>query len=77
MIKLEEHEKKPFYLSGAVVIMSLIAIIVFFVLGAGLLFYLIALVAIVLGIYLAYHISDFAKSSNSDRAGKKKSGKTK
>ncbi len=77
MIKLEEHEKKPFMLSGAVVILSLIAIIVFFVIGAGVLFYLIALVAIVLGIYLAYHISDFSKASNSIQIGRRKAGRTK
>ncbi len=61
MIDLEEHEKRPFMLSGLVVLLSLIAIVLFFVTNAGILFYIVALVAIILGIYLAYHIAQEAK----------------
>lgn len=62
MIDLEEHEKRPFMLSGLVVLLSVIAIVLFFVTSAGILFYIVALVAIVLGLYLAYHIAQEAKT---------------
>lgn len=62
-MELEEHEKKPFMLAGLTVIFSIIAIVAFFATAAGLLFYVVAIIAIITGAYLAMHISDAAKAN--------------
>ncbi len=62
-MELEEHEKKPFMLAVLVVALSVIAIVAFFATAAGLLFYAVAIIAIVVGLYLALHISNEAKTN--------------
>ena len=69
-MELEEHEKKPFMLAALVVVLSIVAIVAFFAFGGGLLFYAIAIIAIVIGAYLALHISNEAKANQANVAKK-------
>lgn len=52
-----EHEMRAFTFSVGVVVLSVIAVILFALTGGSVFFYVFALLAIVLGFYMAWHIS--------------------
>lgn len=53
-----EHERRAFAFAVGVLALSIIAIIVFAVTGNSIIFYLFAVLAVVLGLYMAYHVSN-------------------
>ncbi|MDE1869808.1 MAG: hypothetical protein KGH71_02360 [Candidatus Micrarchaeota archaeon] len=57
MPELSQKEKVSVALAALVVVLTLIAIIVFVYTGAGLIFYLTAIVSVILGFYITYSIS--------------------
>ena len=52
-----EHEMRAFGFAIGVIVLGGLAVTVFVILGSGIVFYVIALLALILGFYMAYHIS--------------------
>jgi flagellar basal body-associated protein FliL len=52
-----KHEAQAFMYSAGVIVLSVIAVVAFIVSGGGILFYVFAVLAVALGLYMAYHIS--------------------
>jgi uncharacterized membrane protein len=63
MQKLDEFEKRLFYIATSMVIMTIIALVLF-AMGYTLLFYIVAVIAVIVGIYLAYEISELNKMTS-------------
>jgi uncharacterized membrane protein YfcA len=53
-----EHEMRAFTFSVGVVVLSALAVIAFIFSGGSILFYIFAVLAILLGFYMAWHISN-------------------
>ena len=51
------HEARALAFSLGILIFSVLAIVSFILSGAGIVFYLFALLAIAVGFYMAYHLS--------------------
>lgn len=60
-----EHETRAFTFSVGVVALSIIAIAAFALSGSGVVFYVFAILAILLGLYMAYHVSNPPKAQQS------------
>ena len=67
----DEHEMRAFIFSVGVVVFSVLAIIAL-VLSATELFYLLAVLAIALGIYMAYHVSKAPARTQQETKGQRK-----
>lgn len=71
-----EHESRAFMFSTGVIVLTIIAIIAFAVSGGSIIFYVFAVLAVALGLYMAYHISRSPREPLATaRAAKKKTGK--
>ncbi len=67
-----EHEKRAFAFALGVLVLSVIAIVVFAVTGNSIIFYLFAVLAVALGLYMAYHVSNPPKQQAAKQPRKKR-----
>jgi 4-hydroxybenzoate polyprenyltransferase len=56
-MELSEKERKSLYLSISVIALTIIAIAAFIMYGSGYIFYIIAVITIILGFYMSRYIS--------------------
>lgn len=61
---MEEHERISVMASAAVIVLTIAAFVAFIFTGGGALFYLIAVLALLAGVYTSYRISREAKLAN-------------
>ncbi|MGB9732692.1 MAG: hypothetical protein ACP5P2_01230 [Candidatus Micrarchaeia archaeon] len=54
---ISQADRNALYLSSSVIALTIVAIAVFVVSGGSYLFYLIAIITIILGFYMSYYIS--------------------
>lgn len=52
-----KHEMQAFMFSIGVIVLSVVAVIAFILSGGSVFFYIFAVLAVALGLYMAYHIS--------------------
>jgi hypothetical protein len=69
-----EHEAQAFMYSAGVIVLSAMAVVAFIVSGGGggALFYTFAVLAVALGLYMAYHLSKTPVQSPAGPARRKK-----
>lgn len=63
-------DRAPMYMSIAVVVLTILAIIAFALSGGSIEFYLIALIAIVVGFFMAYYVSKPEKAVKKQKRSK-------
>lgn len=68
---MEEHERISVMASAAVIALTSVAFISFIFTGGSPLFYLVAVLALIAGVYTSYRISREAKLANRTAKGKK------
>ncbi len=69
-----EHEKQAFMFSVGVIGLSVIAVLAFVFSGGSIFFYIFAILAVALGLYMSYHLSKTPESTN-QKPEKKRSGR--
>ncbi len=67
-----EHEMRAFAFAVGVLALSILAIVAFAVSGSSWVFYVFAVLAIALGLYMAYHVSNPTRQQPAKQAGRKK-----
>lgn len=71
MEELSESEKNSLYAAIGVLVLSILAIISFFYLGSSIVFYILAVLAIVFGFYMLRRVSLEAKQAQAVKPKKK------
>lgn len=74
-MEYSETERKSLAIAGSIIVVSAIAIAAFFYTGGGIIFYAVAILALLLEVYMAYRISQESEEKKPAQTGRSRKSK--